>query len=83
MEKEEGKSRWIKDATKHKGRLHDHLHVPHGEKIPEDKLRAAKNSKNPTIRREAALAVTLKGMGHKKKRENTTRSGLAHSLYET
>lgn len=75
---------WIKSAIgKNKGALHRHLNVPEGEKIPEEKLRAAKHSKNPTVRREAALAHTLMGMHHKKKQENHSRAGLSHSLYET
>lgn len=54
------KKMWIKDATKHKGALHEHLHVPEGKKIPEKKLQKAEHSKNLTIRREANLANTLK-----------------------
>ena len=74
---------WIKNAIgKNKGALHRHLNVPEGEKIPPEKIAAAKHSKNPTVRREAALAHTLSGM-HKKKKETPTRSGLAHSLYNT
>ena len=60
-------AKWIANATKNKGALHKHLGVDPGEKIPQDKLEAAKNSKNPTIRREAALAHTLSGFKHKKK----------------
>lgn len=59
------KGKWIKKAAGHKGALHEHLHVPEGKKIPEEKLEAAEHSKNPTIRKEANLAKTLKGM-HKK-----------------
>jgi hypothetical protein len=60
------KHKFIKKATKNKGLLHEHLGVPEGEKIPEEKLRAALHSGNPTIRKEAVLARTLKGM-HKHK----------------
>lgn len=75
---------WIKSAIgKNKGALHRHLGIPEDEKIPENKLNAAKNSKNPTVRREAALAQTLSGMHHKKKAENHSRSSLVHSLYES
>lgn len=62
-------SKWIANAVKNgKGKLHQHLGVPEGEKIPQEKLEAAMNSKNPTIRREAALAHTLSGFHHKKKK---------------
>lgn len=61
--------KWIKGAVKNKGALHRHLGVPEGEKIPEDKLRAAANSKDSTVRKEASLAMTLKGMHHGKKEE--------------
>jgi hypothetical protein len=74
---------WIKNALKNgRGKLHQHLGVAQGEKIPPEKLAAAKHSKNPTVRREAALAHTLSGM-HKKKPETHSRSGMAHSLYNT
>lgn len=66
--------KWIKNATEGKGKLHEHLGVPKDEKIPEDKLEAAKNSKSPTIRKEANLAMTLKGMNHGKKKKSA-RSG--------
>lgn len=52
---------WISDATKNKGALHRNLGVSQGQKIPAKKLAAATNSKSPTIRKEAALAKTLKG----------------------
>lgn len=76
------KKHWIANAVKNgKGALHRHLNVPEGEKIPPEKLSAARHSKNPTIRREAALAHTLSGLHHKKEPE--TRHSLAHSLYNT
>jgi hypothetical protein len=56
---------WIAGATKNKGALHRALHVPEGEKIPAKKLAKAEHSKNPTMRKRAALAETLKGMQHK------------------
>ena len=56
--------KWIKAATEKKGALHAHLGVPAGEKIPEAKLTKAAHSSNPTIRKEAALAETLKGFHH-------------------
>lgn len=57
---------WIANAIKRPGALHRHLGVAEGEKIPEDKLESASHSKNSTVRREANLAKTLKGMHHKK-----------------
>jgi len=53
---------WIKEATKNKGKLHRELGVKEGEKIPAKKLAKAEKSKNPTIRKEANLARTLKGL---------------------
>lgn len=62
---------WIAGATKNKGALHRNLNVPPNEKIPAAKLQAAKNSRNPTIRKEAALAMTLKKItGSRKKKGN-------------
>ncbi|CAB4126850.1 hypothetical protein UFOVP260_52 [uncultured Caudovirales phage] len=53
--------KWIQKAvSKHPGKLHRELGVPQGEKIPAKKLKKAEHSKNPTIRREANLAKTLK-----------------------
>lgn len=66
--------KWIKKATQNKGALHRHLGVPEGEKIPEAKLKSAANSSNSTIRKEANLAMTLKGMHHGKE-EKKTRTG--------
>lgn len=44
-----------------KGALHKQLGVPVGKKIPEKKLVKAEHSKNPTERKRAILARTLKG----------------------
>jgi hypothetical protein len=52
---------WIQGAIKHPGALHRALKVPVGKKIPASKMRAAKNSSNPRIRRMASLANTLGG----------------------
>jgi len=52
--------KWIKKAIKHPGKLHRELGVPEGEKIPAKKLAKAAKSKNPTVRKEVALAKTLK-----------------------
>lgn len=54
--------KWIKKAIKHPGKLHRELGVPEGKKIPAKKLAKAEHSKNPTIRKEANLAKTLKKM---------------------
>lgn len=56
---------WIAGAVGKKGALHKALGVPAGKDIPAKKLAKAVNSKNPTIRKEANLAKTLKGF-HKK-----------------
>ena len=57
--------KWIQKAIKHKGALRNSLHVKEGEKIPASKLKKAEHSKNPTTKRRAVLAETLKKM-HKK-----------------
>lgn len=59
------KKKWIKGALKHPGKLHRDLGVPEGEKIPAKKMEQAKHSRNPEIRKEAALAHTL-GSFHRK-----------------
>ena len=56
------KKNFIKSAIKHPGALRKSLHVKKGEKIPEEKLEKAEKSKNPTTRRRANLANTLKKM---------------------
>lgn len=57
-----GGRNWIAGAIKHPGALHRALHVPAGEKIPAKKLAKAAHSDNPTMRRRANLAKTLKGL---------------------
>lgn len=56
--------KWIKKALPKtsKGKLHKALGVPEGEKIPEKKLAKGAKSKSPKIRKEVALAKTLKKM---------------------
>lgn len=49
-----------------KGALHEELGVPQGEKIPASKLDSAANSSNPTLRRRAVLAKTMKSWHHGK-----------------
>ena len=68
--------KWIKGAIQHKGKLHRDLGVPEGKKIPAEKMEKARHSKDPAIRKEAALADTLKGFKHKSK------SDLAKSMYK-
>lgn len=52
--------KFIQKMHMRKGALHKDLGVPQGEKIPAKKLKKAEHSKNPTIRKRAALAKTLK-----------------------
>lgn len=47
-----------------KGALHEELGVPQGEKIPESKLDSAAHSSNPTLRKRAVLAKTMKSWHH-------------------
>jgi hypothetical protein len=56
---------WIAKATENKGGLHRSLGVPEGEKIPSKKLERATHSDDPKIRKQAALAETLKKL-HKR-----------------
>ena len=53
---------WIQKALpkSSKGKLHRELGVKEGQKIPAKKLAKAEKSKNPTIKKEANLAKTLK-----------------------
>jgi len=56
--------KWIAGAVKHPGALHRELHVPEGKTIPEKKLAKAEDSSNPTLRKRAQLAETLKKLPH-------------------
>jgi hypothetical protein len=47
-----------------KGGLHRALHVPEGEKIPAEKLEAAKNSSNEHVRHMANFAATMGSFKH-------------------
>lgn len=47
------------------GRLHRVLGISEDQTIPEDRLRAAANSKNESTARMANFALTLKGFKHK------------------
>jgi hypothetical protein len=57
--------KWIQKAIKKPGALHKELGVKEGKKIPEKKLEKATHSKNPTERKRAVLAKTLKGLNKK------------------
>ena len=52
--------KWIQSIGMKKGALHKELGVPAGKKIPAAKLEKAEHSKNPTLRKRANLAKTLK-----------------------
>lgn len=56
--KTEGK--FIQKMHMKKGALREELHIKKGEKIPEKKLEKATHSKNPTLKKRAVLAETLK-----------------------
>lgn len=51
---------WIHGAIKHPGSLHRALGVPQGKDIPAKKLQKAEHSSNPSLKRKAVLAETLK-----------------------
>ena len=53
---------WIAGAVKKPGALRKSLHVKEGENIPASKLQKAEQSKNPLLRKRAALAATFKKM---------------------
>jgi len=59
------KKKWIQGAIKHPGKLHKELGIAQDKKIPSKTLEKATHSKNPTIRKEAVLAKTLKGFRKK------------------
>ena len=48
----------------HPGALHRALHVPEGKKIPASELARARKSKNPHMRKMAALATTASHFKH-------------------
>lgn len=59
--------KWIQNMHMKKGALHKEMGVPAGKKIPAAKLEKATHSKNPTLKKRAVLAETLKKMHHKGK----------------
>ena len=58
------KTKWIQEAInpEKKGALHKAVAVPKGNTIPAKKLAKATHSKNPTLKKRAVLAETLKGL---------------------
>lgn len=62
-----GMDKWISGAIKKKGALHKELGVPADKKIPVKKLEKATHSKNPTLKRRAVLAETLRSFKNKRK----------------
>ena len=60
--------KWIQRAINpaNKGILRKKLGAKEGKKIPEAKLEKAEKSKNPTTRKQANLAMTLKKIGRKR-----------------
>ena len=57
--------KFIAKAIKHPGALRAKLDVPKGKNIPAKKLEKATHSKNPTTRKQAVLAETMKGFKKK------------------
>lgn len=62
------KKKWIQKAIKRPGALSKKLGVPEDKNIPMAKLKKATKSKNPTTRKQANLAITLKKIAKKKKK---------------
>ena len=60
--------KWIQGAIKKPGALRSSLKVKKGKKITAKQLAKASKSKNPTTRRRAALAKTLRKISRKNKR---------------
>jgi hypothetical protein len=61
-----GSKNWIRGAIGMHGKLHRELGVPENQPIPADALASAAQSPNPTIKKEAVLARTLKGFNKRK-----------------
>lgn len=57
-----GNGKFIQKAIKHPGALRKALHVKAGKTIPATQLEKATHSKNPTLRKRAVLAKTLRRM---------------------
>ena len=56
----------IRIKPSNKGKLHARLGVPQGQPIPAAKLRAAKKSPDPSLRKEATFAINARGFDHSK-----------------
>lgn len=56
----------IEIKKSHEGLLHQKLHVPQGQPIPESKLEKAKHSESPALRKEANFAENAKHFHHGK-----------------
>lgn len=50
----------------HKGRLHQNLNVPPGQKIPMAKLQTAKSTGSPAVKKQATFAINFRNKGAKK-----------------
>lgn len=65
---EDTKKGWIPKKDFHpggsKGKLHRALGIPEGQKIPASRLTAARHSSNPSVRRMAVRAETMKHWNH-------------------
>ena len=46
------------------GSLHRMLHIPEGQKIGQERMKAASHSSNPTLRRKAISGLGLSSMHH-------------------
>ena len=55
----------LKIKSSHKGLLHKDLGIAEGEHISDEKLEAAKQSKDPLIRRRATFALNVRHWHHK------------------
>jgi hypothetical protein len=63
------KKKWIQGAIKSPGSLRASTKTPEGKNISAAALEKASRSKNPTTRKRAALAKTLKKLGKGKKKK--------------
>lgn len=59
----ENKAAGVHINPEHKGLLHQDLHIPEGQKIPEARIKAAEHSSDPAERKRAQFADNF---GHKK-----------------
>lgn len=57
--------KWIQGAIEHPGALRKALRVKKGQDIPASKLKKAAESSNPTMKKRAILAETLKKVSKK------------------